>query len=94
MIFLNSRYADPSSEVVTVTTEDSATRAVVRRPPTRTGDTTWYEYMWREGDRIDLVASRLLNSADLWWYLMDANPELPDPLGIVPGTRLRVPARV
>lgn len=92
MIFLNSRYAQKYSEVVTIYADDgSVSRAVLRTPPASMGDVKWFEYLWREGDRIDLVASNLLGDPSLWWYLMDANPEIGDALSITPGTRIRVP---
>jgi len=95
MIFLNSRYAQKYSEVVSVHFDDgTVSRAVLRKPPTRMGDMRWTEYMWREGDRIDLVASRLLGDPSLWWYLMDANPTVRDALAIIPGTVLKVPRGV
>jgi len=95
MIFLNSRYAQKYSEVVPIYFDDgSVSRAVLRTPPTTMGDVKWSEYMWREGDRIDLVANQFLGDPALWWYLMDANPNILDALSITPGTRLRVPRNV
>ena len=29
-----------------------------------------------QGDRLDLLAARLLGDAELWWRIADANPEL------------------
>ncbi|AGC48173.1 hypothetical protein MYSTI_06900 [Myxococcus stipitatus DSM 14675] len=44
------------------------------------------------GDRLDLVAVRVLGSAEAWWRVADANETLdPETLTSEPGVRLRVP---
>ena len=46
-----------------------------------------------QGDRLDLLAARLLGDAELWWTVADANPTLaPDTLTDAPGQRLRLAA--
>ena len=51
----------------------------------------YYVYTWKEQDRIDLVAKRLLGSPSLWWKIMDFNPEVLNPFNISVGTSLRIP---
>ncbi|MDH7601908.1 MAG: hypothetical protein QHI38_07145 [Armatimonadota bacterium] len=48
-------------------------------------------HMVVEGDRIDLIAYRYLGRAELWWVICDYN-EIFFPLGLEPGTVLRIPA--
>ena len=48
-------------------------------------------YVWQEGDRPDIVASKLLGNPQLWWAIFDINPEYINPLNVPPGTPLRVP---
>jgi prophage DNA circulation protein len=38
-----------------------------------------------------LVALKLLGDAELWWRILDFNPEINDPVNIVGGTVLRIP---
>jgi nucleoid-associated protein YgaU len=53
---------------------------------------TYFSYTWVETDRLDRVALRFLGAPTLWWQIMDVNPEIIDPLNIVPGTVLRIPS--
>lgn len=62
---------------------------VLRQFPVLSGD--YYYYTWVEGDRIDTVAFNLYNDPEMWWTIMDANPEIIDPQNIAPGTNLRIP---
>lgn len=48
-------------------------------------------YIWRDGDRIDKVASYFLNDPLRWWELLDLNPEIHLPSEISPGMGIRVP---
>lgn len=90
MIFLNSRYS--GQNVFPAYLEDGTVkRTVLRMPPTVLGNTEYRDYLWVEGDRVDAVAARVLGDPGLWWYIMDLNPEIPDPLSIQPGTVVRVP---
>jgi nucleoid-associated protein YgaU len=52
---------------------------------------TYFFYTWVETDRLDRIALRFLGASTLWWQIMDINPEIIDPLTIVPGTVLRIP---
>lgn len=48
-------------------------------------------YIWKSGDRPDLVAYRELGNSELWWAIFDINPEIIYPLKITPGTVVRIP---
>jgi hypothetical protein len=41
---------------------------------------------------MDMVAASLLGSPDLWWRIMDYNPEIIDAFNIPIGTVLRIPS--
>ena len=88
MIYLDSRYAD--GNVIAIETNKGPSIAVLREFPSDSG--TFYGYVWREKDRIDLVANSLLGSPSLWWRIMDFNPEIINPLAIPLGTVLRIPS--
>ena len=32
------------------------------------------EYVWRAGDRLDLVANYYYGDPRMWWLILDANP--------------------
>lgn len=89
MIFSDSRYADGIVYKAQDSRSNTYETSVARVFPII--NTDYYMYVWKEGDRIDSVAYRLLSNPADWWYIMDANPEVTDPMNIVPGTYLRIP---
>lgn len=89
MIFLDSRYSDS-----TLFKAYDARNASYQLTAFRTFPTyyvPYYVYEWIETDRIDDVARKLLGRAELWWEIMDINPEVLDPFNIAPGTLIRIP---
>lgn len=54
------------------------------------GDDSYH--VWREGDRLPLVAFKAWGTSRLWWLVCDLN-EVVDPYAIEAGTRLRLPSR-
>ena len=89
MIFTDSRYADGTL----IKAQDSRTGSyrlgVYRKFPTKS--VQFYQYVWAEGDRIDMVANTLMGNPSFWWQIMDANPEIGNPGNIPVGTILRIP---
>lgn len=65
------------------------TRTVTRRPPAAREALGFH--IWRQGDRIDRVAYWALGDPQQAWKILDANPEIANPLDIKPGTRIRIP---
>jgi len=89
MIFTDSRYA---SGILTKSYDarNEAYRITVFRQFTEDSSSFFY-YTWTQKDRIDLVAAELLNDPNLWWLIMDYNPEISNPFAIPLGTVLRIP---
>lgn len=48
-------------------------------------------YVWRQGDRIDLLAYLLLGDDTSWWMIADANPEILAWADVPYGTVIRIP---
>ena len=48
-------------------------------------------YIWKAGDRPDLVATETLGNPQLWWSIFDITPEIIYPLNVKPGTVVRIP---
>ena len=74
---------------------DATTRTVFYGPrPVRTlapaADDSFH--VWREGDRLPLIAARAWGTSRLAWLVCDLNGVV-DPWGIEVGTRLRLPSR-
>ena len=63
--------------------------SVLRTVPQQGGQ--YYLFVWKVGDRPDLVAAQTLGNAALWWAIFDINPEIINPLNVPPGAFVRLP---
>jgi nucleoid-associated protein YgaU len=90
MIYTDSRYATGTINYVHDSRLDKNQLSVYRSYPTSTY--RFMTYTWTSEDRIDLIASEFLGSPNLWWKIMDINPEVVNPFTINPGTVLRIPS--
>lgn len=89
MIFSDSRYATGRVYKAYDATNDANLVTVMRRFPTSTS--SFYYYAWVEGDRMENVSYQLLGSSNVWWKIMDYNPEILDAINIPVGSLLRIP---
>ena len=88
MIFLDSRYADGTLFKAWNARKSQYDLAVFR---TWTNEVkSFFIYEWVETDRIDNVATRFYGEPNLWWVILDMNPEILNPQNIPPGTQLRI----
>jgi hypothetical protein len=90
MIYTDSRYARGIFFKAYSPRKNTYELTVMRRFPV--DQASFYYYGWRERDRIENVAARLLGDANLWWRIMDYNPEVIDPVNIPVGTVIRIPS--
>lgn len=51
----------------------------------------YYVYTMKIGDRVDVLASVIYGKPELWYKIMDVNPEILEPFSIAPGTVIRIP---
>jgi len=89
MIFLDSRYVDGSLYKARNARTAKFDVTVTRTFPTYTVEPFYYE--WVETDRLDILALKYLGNSELWWQILDINPEILDPFDIAPGTVIRIP---
>jgi nucleoid-associated protein YgaU len=89
MIYTDSRYAKGHVSYVNDSRLNQNQITVYRVFPTVANK--FMTYTWTSEDRIDVIASEFLGSANLWWKIMDINPEIANPFEIIPGTALRIP---
>ena len=89
MIYLDSRYATGILFKAWDARKNQYNLSVFRKFPSYKQN--FYHYEWTAIDRLDLLANKFLGNANLWWMIMDINPEIIDPNDIAPGTVLRVP---
>jgi hypothetical protein len=90
MIFSDSRYSDGTLITAFDARKSNYSVGVLRQFPSESR--SFYYYTWTASDRIDLVALKLLGDAELWWRILDYNPEINDPIHISAGTILRIPS--
>lgn len=90
MTSATSRYA--RNTVQAVTGADGVTRQTLmpRTPAAQTLLVT--DYVWRDGDRVDLIAARNYGDETMWWVLADANPQVLDWTAVPTGTIVRIPS--
>lgn len=89
MIYLDSRYADGPVLRANNARTGNYNVTVFRKFPKYSVKFFWYE--WVQSDRLDIIAMRFLGNSELWWQILDANPEILDPFEIAPGVLIRVP---
>lgn len=89
MIFLDSRYADARIFKVYDNRSNNYQLAVRREWPTYVQN--YFIYEWVATDRMDNLAIKFLGDPELWWRILDINPEIINPMNITPGTQLRIP---
>jgi hypothetical protein len=90
MIYTDSRYATGIIDYANDSRLNTNNISVYRVYPTALY--RFSTYTWTSEDRIDIVANDFLGSANLWWKIMDINPEIINPFSIAPGTVIRIPS--
>lgn len=91
MFDANSRYA--SIEVATFTRSDGEEIAYVRRRflPRGQSQPHLIDVTLADGERLDLIAARVLGEAESYWRICDANDGMnPFELEAEPGRELRI----
>lgn len=87
-VFEGSRYEHAGVERVKAA--DGITRPAVYSV-VAPGRRAFRTYVFREYDRLDLLAHSLYGDAALWWVIADINPEYLSPLDIPVGATIRLP---
>ena len=88
-IYLDSRYADGPLFKARDARTSNHIATVLREWPSYS--LPFYLYKVNEIDRIENIAVKFLGNGELWWKIMDINPEILNPFDIPPGTELRIP---
>lgn len=90
MIYKNSRYEGAIIDYFALE-QEADVHPVLFYPFNDIGTIEYVEYQWLESDRLDLISMQFYDRQDLWWYILENNPEIKDPNNITPGTILRIP---
>lgn len=89
-IFQGSRYEYSVIDFV-ATSDNADANAVVFYSFDELGTFSYIEHTYVQGDRLDNIAQRYYDRPDMWWTILDHNPEISDPDNIKPGEVLRIP---
>lgn len=89
MIYLDSRYSDGTLFLAQEPKSGDYMLSVFRTFPAYSMAFYWYEVT--ENDRIENIAANKLGNPNLWWKIMDINPEVLNPFTLTPGLQLRIP---
>ena len=89
MIYLDSRYADGPLFKAADSRTGTFIQSVFREWPAY--EVKYHWYVVTEIDRIENIAVQTLGNPELWWQIMDINPEILNPFEIPAGTELRIP---
>ncbi len=87
MIFKNSRYVKTGA----YWSRNNETLLIKLRSRPKFNLKNVSHYTWVQADTIDGVAFRLYGNAQLWWAIMDANPQFITEMDISPGNVLAIP---
>jgi nucleoid-associated protein YgaU len=55
-------------------------------------ETAYFQYVTKQGDSFQSIASRILNDGARYWEIADINPQVEWPDQIPVGTVIRIPA--
>jgi hypothetical protein len=89
MIYTSSRYATGTLFKAWDARKNQWVTTVLRNYPKDVA--VFYTYVWQERDRPENVAARTIGNSEMWWKIMDYNPEIIDPFNIPIGTTIRIP---
>jgi hypothetical protein len=89
-IYQGSRYEYSVVDFVAIEAEGNENPIVfydVQDP----GTFSYENYTCVAGDRLDIISYNAYGRADLWWYILDKNPQIFDGWYLKAGTILRIP---
>lgn len=89
-IYLGSRYENSTVDFLAYRSTETAAPVVFYQFPD-IGRITYSEYSWKDGDRMDQVATKFYRYPELWWLVAQANPQINDHSKIPAGAVLRIP---
>jgi hypothetical protein len=86
----DSRYYDSTIDYFTVT-ETGENAPVIFYEFSSLGRMNYVDYTWKQGDRIDSLATKFFLFPTRWWIIAEFNPKISDWVNIAPGTNIRIP---
>jgi hypothetical protein len=90
MIYQNSRYYTQLIDYISFDVNTSQFPIVFYEFATP-GISSWNDHIYSQGERLDALSFRYYDRSDLWWLIVEHNPEVDDFTNIIPGTVLRIP---
>lgn len=89
MISRTSRYQ--TNQLATFTDRQGRPQIAIVHQAPQPQRLTVYDYLWKDFDRVDLVAARYYQVEDAWWTFARANPGTLDWTQVAAGTAVMIP---
>jgi len=86
----DSRYYDSAIEYFTPTANGDNI-PVLYYDFSNLGEVNYVDYAWKQGDRIESLATKFFLFPSRWWIIAEFNPKISDWLNVAPGTNIRIP---
>lgn len=89
-IYVSSRYYNQKIDYIQLEEHGHATPIIFYEfDDLRNKKYTLYTYS--QNDRLDQLSYRFFGRPDMWWAIVEYNPEIQNFINIQPGTVLRIP---
>jgi len=89
-IYISSRYYNQTIDYVQLE-ENGDIKPIVFYQFDDLSGKNYTVYTVVQGDRLDRLSYKFFGRPDLWWAIVEYNPELQNFINLAPGTVLRVP---
>ena len=89
-VYADSRYYASTTGYVKLT-GDGDKKPILFYTPDNLTNISYYQHVYVNGESLDQIAYKYLGRPELWWAIVEYNPEVVDFFNIAPGTVLRVP---
>jgi hypothetical protein len=89
-IYSSSRYASATMDFISVNDSNTVTPVLFYNFDD-VYNTKYSVHYYAKGQRLDQLSFMYYDRPDLWWAIVEYNPEVKDFFNITPGTPLRIP---
>lgn len=89
-IYASSRYYNSTVDFISFARNSDIYPFIIYQPDVLV-NISYKVHVVIEGERLDQLSFRYFNRPDMWWAIVEYNPEIRDFFNIPAGTLLRIP---
>lgn len=89
-LYISSRYYSSPIDFIQLE-EGGEVKPIVFYEFDQITDKSYTIHVVVQGDRLDQLSYRYFNRPDMWWAIVEYNPEIKNFFSLIPGTYLRIP---